>query len=239
MKRTRIADALKRTDFGAEINVKGWVRSKRGSKGIFFVAMNDGSTIKNVQVVGDDAKFSEDTLRRITTGACLSVTGTLVESPAAGQASEIQATAIEVLGDCDNTYPLQKKGASWEYLRTVAHLRPRTNTFGAVFRIRHNMAMAIHSYFHQHGFYYFHTPLITASDCEGAGQMFQVTTKIDAWTYGCKIFGIVNEILKVFQLQRLHFACILSHTAGAVVLSGTNHNHIGTHFGNLLLYALF
>ena len=177
MKRTRIADALKRTDFGAEINVKGWVRSKRGSKGIFFVAMNDGSTIKNVQVVGDDAKFSEDTLRRITTGACLSVTGTLVESPAAGQASEIQATAIEVLGDCDNTYPLQKKGASWEYLRTVAHLRPRTNTFGAVFRIRHNMAMAIHSYFHQHGFYYFHTPLITASDCEGAGQMFQVTTK--------------------------------------------------------------
>ena len=177
MKRTRIADALKRTDFGAEINVKGWVRSKRGSKGIFFVAMNDGSTIKNVQVVGDDAKFSEDTLRRITTGACLSVTGTLVESPAAGQASEIQATAIEVLGDCDNTYPLQKKGASWEYLRTVAHLRPRTNTFGAVFRIRHNMAMAIHSYFHQHGFYYFHTPLITASDCEGAGEMFQVTTK--------------------------------------------------------------
>lgn len=177
MKRTRIADALKRTDFGAEINVKGWVRSKRGSKGIFFVAMNDGSTIKNVQVVGDDAKFSEDTLRRITTGACLSVTGTLVESPAAGQVSEIQATAIEVLGDCDNTYPLQKKGASWEYLRTVAHLRPRTNTFGAVFRIRHNMAMAIHSYFHQHGFYYFHTPLITASDCEGAGQMFQVTTK--------------------------------------------------------------
>ncbi len=177
MKRTRIADALKRTDFGAEINVKGWVRSKRGSKGIFFVAMNDGSTIKNVQVVGDADKFDEDTLRRITTGACLSVTGTLVESPAAGQASEIQATGIEILGDCDNTYPLQKKGASWEYLRTVAHLRPRTNTFGAVFRIRHNMAMAIHTYFHQHGFYYFHTPLITASDCEGAGQMFQVTTK--------------------------------------------------------------
>ena len=168
---------LRRTDFGAEVNVKGWVRSKRGSKGIFFVAMNDGSTIKNVQIVGDDSKFPEDTLRRITTGACLSVTGTLVESPAAGQASEIQAGGIEILGDCDNTYPLQKKGASWEYLRTVAHLRPRTNTFGAVFRIRHHMAMAIHTYFHQHGFYYFHTPLITASDCEGAGQMFQVTTK--------------------------------------------------------------
>ena len=177
MKRTKVVDALKCTDFGAEINVKGWVRSKRGSKGIFFVAMNDGSTIKNIQIVGDDSKFDEETLRRITTGACLSVIGTLVESPAAGQASEIQARQIEVLGDCDNTYPLQKKGASWEYLRTVAHLRPRTNTFGAVFRIRHNMAMAIHTYFHQHGFFYFHTPLITASDCEGAGQMFQVTTK--------------------------------------------------------------
>ncbi|MCR5434505.1 MAG: asparagine--tRNA ligase [Bacteroidaceae bacterium] len=177
MKRTRIIDALKRTDFGAEINVKGWVRSKRGSKGIFFIALNDGSTIKNVQIVGDDANFPEETLKRVTTGACLSVMGKLVESPAAGQASEIQATAIEVLGDCDNTYPLQKKGASWEYLRTVAHLRPRTNTFGAIFRIRHNMAMAIHTYFHEHGYYYFHTPLITASDCEGAGNMFQVTTK--------------------------------------------------------------
>ena len=177
MKRTKVIDALKRTDFGAEINVKGWVRSKRGSKGIFFIALNDGSTIKNIQIVGDDANFPEETLKRITTGACLSVDGKLVESPAAGQASEIQATQIEVLGDCDNTYPLQKKGASWEYLRTVAHLRPRTNTFGAIFRIRHNMAMAIHSYFHQHGYFYFHTPLITASDCEGAGNMFQVTTK--------------------------------------------------------------
>lgn len=177
MKRTKIIDALRRTDYGAEINVKGWVRSKRGSKGIFFIALNDGSTIKNVQIVGDDARFDEETLKRITTGACISVVGTLVESPAAGQASEVQATAIEILGDCDNTYPLQKKGASWEYLRTVAHLRPRTNTFGAIFRIRHNMAMAIHTYFHEHGYFYFHTPLITASDCEGAGQMFQVTTK--------------------------------------------------------------
>ena len=177
MKRTKVIDALKRTDFGVEINVKGWVRSKRGSKGSFFIALNDGSTIKNIQIVGDDAKFPEETLKRITTGACLSVVGTLVESPAAGQASEIQATAIEVLGDCDNTYPLQKKGASWEYLRTVAHLRPRTNTFGAILRIRHNMAIAIHTYFHEHGYFYFHTPLITASDCEGAGNMFQVTTK--------------------------------------------------------------
>ena len=155
----------------------GWVRSKRGSKGIFFIALNDGSTIKNIQIVGEDQNFDEETIKQITTGACLRVKGVLVESPAAGQASEIQAKEIEVFGTCDNTYPLQKKGASWEYLRTVAHMRPRTNTFGAVFRIRHNMAMAIHSYFHEHGFFYFHTPLITASDCEGAGNMFQVTTK--------------------------------------------------------------
>ena len=177
MKRTKVIDALKRTDFGSEITVKGWVRSKRGSKGIFFIALNDGSTIKNVQIVGEDQNFDEEVVKLITTGACLSVTGVLVESPAAGQSSEIQAREIEVLGPCDNTYPLQKKGASWEYLRTVAHMRPRTNTFGAILRIRHNMAMAIHTYFHEHGFYYFHTPLITASDCEGAGNMFQVTTK--------------------------------------------------------------
>ena len=177
MKRTKIIDALKCTTYGEGILVKGWVRSKRGSKGIFFVALNDGSTINNIQIVGDEAKIPEETVKRITTGACISVEGRLVESPAAGQASEIQADSIEILGDCDNTYPLQKKGASWEYLRTVAHLRPRTNTFGAILRIRHNMAMAIHTYFHEHGYFYFHTPLITASDCEGAGNMFQVTTK--------------------------------------------------------------
>lgn len=177
MKRTRVIDALDRTDYGSDIVVKGWVRSKRGSKGIFFIALNDGSTIKNIQIVGDDANFPEETVKQITTGACISVTGTLVESPAAGQACEVQAKEIEVLGVADNTYPLQKKGASWEYLRTVAHLRPRTNTFGAILRIRHNMAMAIHTYFHEHGYFYFHTPIITASDCEGAGQMFQVTTK--------------------------------------------------------------
>ena len=177
MKRTKVIDALKRTDFGSDICVKGWVRSKRGSKGIFFVALNDGSTVKSIQIVGDEGNFPEETIKRITTGACISVEGKLVESPAAGQASEIQATAIEILGDCDNTYPLQKKGASMEYLRTVAHLRPRTNLFGAILRIRHNMAMAIHTYFHEHGYFYFHTPLITASDCEGAGNMFQVTTK--------------------------------------------------------------
>ena len=177
MKRTKVIDALARTDFGAEICVKGWVRSKRGSKGIFFIALNDGSTIKNVQVVGDEAQFDADMLKKITTGACLSVEGRLVESPAAGQASEVQAVRIEVLGTCGNDYPMQKKGQTFEYMRQHAHMRLRTNTFGAVMRIRHNMAMAIHTYFHEHGYFYLHTPLITASDCEGAGQMFQVTTK--------------------------------------------------------------
>ena len=153
------------------------MRSKRGSKGIFFIALNDGSTIKNIQIVGDEANFDADMLKQITTGACLAVTGKLVESPAAGQASEIQATQIEVLGTCGADYPMQKKGQTFEYMRQHAHMRLRTNTFGAVMRIRHNMAMAIHTYFHEHGYFYFHTPLITASDCEGAGQMFQVTTK--------------------------------------------------------------
>ena len=174
--RTKIVDLLKRTDFGAMVNVKGWVRTRRGSKHVNFVALNDGSTINNVQIVVDVANFDEEMLKLITTGACLSVNGELVESVGSGQAAEIQAREIEVLGTCDNTYPLQKKGHSMEFLREIAHLRPRTNTFGAVYRIRHNMAMAIHNFFHQKGFFYFNAPIITASDCEGAGQMFQVTT---------------------------------------------------------------
>lgn len=176
MKRTKIIDVLKRTDFGTEVLVKGWVRTRRGSKSVSFIALNDGSTIKNVQIVADNEKFDEDLLKDITTGACLSVTGTLVESQGSGQAVEVQATQIELLGACPADYPMQKKGQSFEYMRKYAHLRLRTNTFGAVFRIRHNMAMAIHQYFHEHGFYYFDTPIITASDAEGAGEMFQVTT---------------------------------------------------------------
>ena len=159
------------------VNVKGWVRTRRGSKAVYFIALNDGSTINNVQVVADADKFDEELVKQITTGACLSVTGELVQSVGAGQAVEIQAREITVLGTCGSDYPMQKKGQSMEYMRQHAHMRLRTNTFGAVFRIRHNMAMAIHRYFHEHGFFYFHTPIITASDCEGAGQMFQVTTK--------------------------------------------------------------
>ena len=176
MKRTKVVDALKSTDFGKEINVKGWVRTHRSSKAVDFIALNDGSTIKNIQVVVDPAKFDAQTLKDITTGACISAVGTLVESQGAGQTVEVQCTQLEIYGLCGSDYPMQKKGQTFEYMRQYGHLRLRTNTFGAVMRIRHNMAIAIHAYFHEHGFCYFHTPLITASDCEGAGQMFQVTT---------------------------------------------------------------
>ncbi len=177
VRRTKVVDALQRNDFGAKINVKGWVRTHRSSKAVDFIALNDGSTIKNIQVVVDPAKFDAELLKQVTTGACISVIGTLVESQGAGQSSEIQCESLEIYGLCGSDYPMQKKGQSFEYMRQHAHMRLRTNTFGAVMRIRHNMAIAIHQYFHEHGFFYFHTPIITASDCEGAGEMFQVTTK--------------------------------------------------------------
>ena len=142
-----------------------------------FIALNDGSCIHNLQIVADMSLFDEDLMKRITTGACLKAVGTLVASQGKGQSLEIQADEIEIYGEADPaTYPLQKKGHSLEFLREIAHLRPRTNTFSAVFRIRHAMAYAIHKYFNDRGFYYWHSPLITASDCEGAGEMFQVTT---------------------------------------------------------------
>ena len=177
IKRTKIIDVLKRTDVDTIVNVRGWVRTKRGSKNVIFIALNDGSTINNVQIVADTETFNAELVKDITTGACLSVHGTLVQSQGSGQTVEIQAKKIEILGTCASDFPMQKKGQSFEYMRQHAHLRLRTNTFGAVFRIRHNMAIAIHQYFHEHGFFYFHTPIITASDCEGAGQMFQVTTQ--------------------------------------------------------------
>ncbi len=175
--RTKIVDVLQSEAFGTSVNVKGWVRTRRGSKQVNFIALNDGSTINNVQIVVDVEQLGEEYLKPITTGACISVNGILVESQGQGQRAEIQAEEIEIYGTADpTTYPLQKKGHSLEFLREIAHLRPRTNTFGAIFRIRHHMAMAIHTFFHERGFFYFHTPIITASDCEGAGQMFQVTT---------------------------------------------------------------
>lgn len=170
-------DALKGSALGTDVNVKGWVRTRRGNKNVSFIALNDGSTINNIQVVIDLSKFDVEYLKPVTTGACISVTGKLVESQGRGQAVEIQAEDVLIYGGADPaTYPLQKKGHTLEFLREIAHLRPRTNTFGAVFRIRHHMSIAIHKFFHDRGFYYFHTPIITGSDAEGAGQMFQVTT---------------------------------------------------------------
>ncbi len=177
MRRIKIAELLRGERQGEIVQVKGWVRTRRGNKAVSFIALNDGSTIHNIQVVADNAKFTPEQLAQVTTGACLCVEGELVASLGGGQAVEIQATSLEVLGAADpQTYPLQKKGHSLEFLREIAHLRPRTNTFGAIYRMRHEMSMAIHTYFHERGFYYVHTPIITSSDAEGAGQMFQVTT---------------------------------------------------------------
>jgi asparaginyl-tRNA synthetase len=177
MKRIKVKNLLSHPEVGSDVLVKGWVRTKRGNRNILFIALNDGSTINNIQVVADVATFDENLLKEITTGACIAVTGTLIESQGQGQNLEITAAAIELYGKSDaETYPLQKKGHSMEFLRENAHLRFRTNTFGAVFRIRHAMAFAIHKYFNDKGFIYLHTPIITGSDAEGAGEMFQVTT---------------------------------------------------------------
>ena len=174
--RTKVKDLLAKAP-GEDVLAKGWVRTKRGNKEIAFIALNDGSTINNIQIVVDKTATDAELLAKVTTGACIAVRGKLVESIGSGQAVEIQASEIEVLGECDPVrYPLQKKDTTFEYLRTVAHMRPRTNTFGAVLRLRSQMAFAIHEYFHSKGFVYLHTPLITAADAEGAGNMFQVTT---------------------------------------------------------------
>jgi len=176
MKRSIIKQLLDSPAFGEKVCVKGWVRTRRGSKQVAFVALNDGSTINNIQTVIDLAAFDEELLKGITTGACLRVEGLLVESQGQGQTAEIQASEIEIYGKADPAvYPLQKKGHSLEFLREIAYLRPRTNTFGAIFRLRHHLSVAIHNYFDRKGFYYFHTPIITGSDCEGAGQMFHVS----------------------------------------------------------------
>ena len=179
LKRSTVHHLLSAADdlLQSEVLVKGWIRTKRGNKFVSFIALNDGSTIHNLQVVADAEKFGEEALQDVTTGACLAVRGTLVPSQGKGQQVEVQAASIEVLGAADpETYPLQKKGHSLEFLREIAHLRPRTNTFGAVLRLRHAMAYAIHKYYNDRGFYYVHTPIITGSDAEGAGQMFRVTT---------------------------------------------------------------
>ena len=177
MKRTKIVDIFNPTLLGQEVCVKGWVRTRRGNKYVQFVALNDGSTIKNIQIVFDMNQFTEEQLKLVTTGSSICVEGILVESMGKGQSCEVQAKTLEVYGTADpEAYPLQKKGHTLEFLREKAHLRPRTNTFGAILRVRSALAYAIHKFFQKKGFFYLNTPLITASDCEGAGAMFQVTT---------------------------------------------------------------
>ena len=176
MKRTLIKD-LKPEMIGSQVELKGWARTRRGNKHVQFVQLNDGSNVGGIQVVFDMSKFTDEQLKPITTGASLRVVGNLVESMGKGQSMEVQAESLELYGTCDpESYPLQKKGHTLEFLREKAHLRPRTNTFGAVLRVRSALAQAIHIFFGEKGFYYLNTPLITASDCEGAGAMFQVTT---------------------------------------------------------------
>ncbi len=176
MKRTKVIDLLSSTDFEKEVTVMGWVRTKRDSKSICFIAVNDGSVIHNIQAVADVANFDAELLKTLSTGACVSITGMLVRSQGKGQSSEIQAKKIEVYGTADETFPLQKKGHTLEFLREIAHLRPRTNTFGAVLRIRHHLSYGIHKFFNDKGFFYLNAPIITGSDAEGAGEMFRVTT---------------------------------------------------------------
>lgn len=177
LKRKRIKELLNTSDYGKEALVKGWVRTRRGNKNVQFISLNDGSTVHSIQVVVELNNVPEESLKNVTTGSCIAVSGILAESPGQGQKVEIKANNIIVYGTADaETYPLQKKGHTLEFLREIAHLRPRTNTFGCIFRIRHAMSFAIHKFFNDRGFYYLHTPVITASDCEGAGAMFKVTT---------------------------------------------------------------
>jgi asparaginyl-tRNA synthetase len=177
MKRSTVKELLLATEKNTEVLLKGWVRTRRGNNQVAFIAVNDGTIIHSIQVVADLSSFPEETMKRVTTGSSISVSGLLVESMGKGQTVEIQASKLEILGDSDpEVYPLQKKGHSFEFLREIAHLRFRTNTFGAVFRIRHALAYAIHKYYNDKGFFNLHTPIITASDAEGAGAMFKVTT---------------------------------------------------------------
>lgn len=220
MKNERIVDILKKGLVDSEITVKGWVRTRRGSKNVNFIALNDGSTINNLQVVADVETFGEEIFKSINTGAAIGVTGKLVESAGSGQSVEMKAERIEVIGVADpEKYPLQPKRHSLEFLREIAHLRPRTATFSAIFRIRHAMIFAIHQFFNDRGFYNIHTPIITSSDAEGAGEMFRVTTlpsnevklneegKVD---FSDDFFGKAANLTVSGQLEGELFALALS-----------------------------
>ena len=216
MKTQRIVEILKSGVVDTDIVVKGWVRTKRGNKNVAFIALNDGSCVANIQVVVDLSKFGEEELKPITTGACIRVDGRLVESLGSGQRVEVQAAKIEVYGTADpETYPLQKKGHTPEFLRSIAHLRPRTNLFGAVFRMRSRLAASIHRFFQSRDFVWVSTPIITASDCEGAGEMFRVTT-LDVGDAASRdtardFFGKAAYLTVSGQLEGEAFACALSN----------------------------
>jgi len=220
LRRSKVVDLLKSKEIGEEVLVKGWVRTKRGNKNINFIALNDGSVIHHIQVVVEVANFDEELLKQITTGSSIAVTGTLVESMGKEQSVEVQAKTIELYGTADpETYPLQKKGHTLEFLREIAHLRPRTNTFGAVLRIRHAMAYAIHKYFNDNGFYCLHSPIITGSDAEGAGEMFRVST-LDAKNPPLTPDGEVNYDMDFFGKEtNLTVSGQLEAELGALALS--------------------
>jgi asparaginyl-tRNA synthetase len=211
--RTLIKHILAATQPQEAVTVKGWVRTRRDSKGFSFLELNDGSCLANVQVVVDAGTPGSEHLLQLTTGASAVVEGKLVASPAAGQKWELRATRIELVGPADATYPLQKKGHTAEFLRTIAHLRPRSNLYGAMFRVRSRLAFAVHQFFHERDFVYVHTPIITASDCEGAGEMFRVTAlkgNIDEKPQS-DFFGKPTYLTVSGQLEGEIFACALSN----------------------------
>jgi len=207
----QIKDLLSAKCKEKSINVKGWVRTKRGSKNVSFIALNDGSTIKNIQIVAESSCFSEDDLKQITTGSCINVVGSLVSSKGSGQTAEILAAKIEILGLADaDEYPLQPKKHSLDFLREKAHLRFRTNTFSAIFRLRHQLTFAIHSFFNDKGFFNLHTPIITSADAEGAGEMFKVTNldleslpknKVGKVDFSKDFFGCKTQLTVSGQLE--------------------------------------
>lgn len=219
--RKRIKEILEKKEAGKEFLVKGWVRTKRGNKQIAFITLNDGTTIKSLQIVADVPKFDETIMNQVSTGACIAVRGVLQESPGKGQDVELHAQEIKIYGPADpEIYPLQKKGHSMEFLREIAHLRPRTNTFSTVLRLRHHLSFAIHKYFDEKGFFYIHTPIITGSDCEGAGEMFRVTT-LDPISPPMTQDGKVNFSEDFFGKEtNLTVSGQLEAELGALALSG-------------------
>ena len=211
--RSLIRRVLASTEPREGVTVMGWVRTRRDSKGFSFLEVNDGSCLANLQVIVDSGVPGGEHLHELTTGASVAAEGNLVASPAAGQQWELRATRLELIGRADASYPLQKKGHTLEYLRSIAHLRPRSNLFGAVFRSRSRLAAAVHQFFQERDFVYVHTPIITASDCEGAGEMFRVTTlkgnvdeKPEADFFGRRAYLTVSG-----QLEAEIFACALSN----------------------------